>query len=97
MAAWFPLGPREVYQPWYPTSAVYINRVNVTNIYSRNTVEVRSIYNNRSTNVYENRGGEPASTASLPSQRCRSAASRVDARCVSRCYTWTRISLTALP
>ncbi len=47
VTAWFPLGPREVYQPWYHASPVYVNRVNVTNIYNRNTVEVRNIYNAR--------------------------------------------------
>ncbi|MEO7030573.1 MAG: DUF6600 domain-containing protein, partial [Acidobacteriaceae bacterium] len=49
VAAWFPLGPREVYHPWYRSSPVYVNRVNVTNIYNRNTVEVTNIYNNRTT------------------------------------------------
>ena len=54
VAAWFPLGPREVYQPPYRTSTVYTNRINVTNIFNRNTVEVRNIYNQRTTNVYVN-------------------------------------------
>ena len=52
---WFPLGPREPFVPWYRTSAVYVNRVNVTNIYNRNNVEVRNIYNNRTTNIYVNK------------------------------------------
>ena len=56
VAAWFPLGPREVYRPPYRTNPGYINRINVTNIYTRNTVEVRNVYNNRSVNVYENGG-----------------------------------------
>ena len=54
VAAWFPLGPREPYVPWYHSSALYTNRVNVANIYNRNTVEVRNIYNQRTTNVYVN-------------------------------------------
>jgi hypothetical protein len=54
VTAWFPLGPREPYVPWYHSSPVYINRVNVTNIYNRNIVEVRNIYNQRTTNVYVN-------------------------------------------
>ena len=54
VAAWFPLGPREPYVPWYHSSSIYVNRVNVTNIYNRNTVEVRNIYNQRTTNVYIN-------------------------------------------
>jgi hypothetical protein len=51
VAAWFPLGPREVYRPWYRSSPGYVNRVNVTNIYNRNPVEVRNIYN-RHDNAY---------------------------------------------
>ena len=54
VTAWFPLGPREPYVPWYRTSSLYANRINVSNIYSRNTVEVRNIYNQRTTNVYVN-------------------------------------------
>jgi hypothetical protein len=54
VSAWFPLGPREVYTPWYHASPLYVNRVNVSNIYSRDTVQVRNIYNQRSTNVYVN-------------------------------------------
>jgi hypothetical protein len=54
ISAWFPLGPREVYTPWYHASTVYVNRVNVTNIYNRNTVEVRNTYNQRTVNVYAN-------------------------------------------
>jgi len=52
VTAWFPLGPREPYVPWYHASAVYVNRVNVTNLYSRDAAEVRSNYANRTSNVY---------------------------------------------
>jgi hypothetical protein len=54
VSAWFPLGPRETYVPWYHASPLYVNRVNVSNIYSRDTVQVRNIYNQRTTNVYIN-------------------------------------------
>jgi hypothetical protein len=54
ISAWFPLGPREVYTPWYHASTIYVNRVNVTNIYNRNIAEVRNTYNQRTTNVYAN-------------------------------------------
>jgi hypothetical protein len=40
--------------PWYHASPLYVNRVNVSNIYSRDTVQVRNIYNQRTTNVYIN-------------------------------------------
>lgn len=46
VTAWFPLGPREPFQPWYRSSDRYVTRVNVTNIYNRNTVEVRNTYGN---------------------------------------------------
>ena len=45
VTAWFPLGPREPYVPWYHASPLYLNRANVSNLYSRNEVEVRRIYN----------------------------------------------------
>ena len=47
VTAWFPLGPREAYVPWYHASQRYVNRVNVSNIYDRDTVQVRHIYNQR--------------------------------------------------
>jgi hypothetical protein len=47
VTAWFPLGPHEPYVPWYHASPLYVNRVNVSNIYDRNTVQVRAIYNQR--------------------------------------------------
>ena len=52
IAAWFPLGPREVYQPWYHASPAYCNRVNVTNIYTTNVTEIHNTYINRTVNVY---------------------------------------------
>jgi hypothetical protein len=56
LTGWFPLGPREVYTPWYHTSTLYLNRVNVSNIYDRNQGEVRNIYNQRNSSVYANPG-----------------------------------------
>lgn len=52
VTAWFPLGPREAYQPWYHASPAYVNRVNVTNIYNRNVTEIHNTYLNKTTNVY---------------------------------------------
>jgi hypothetical protein len=40
---WFPLGPREVFVPWYHTSRVYVNNVNITNT-RVNVVEVNNVY-----------------------------------------------------
>jgi hypothetical protein len=52
IAAWFPLGPGEPFVPWYHSSPGYINRVNVTNLYTRNPSEFRAAYANRSTSLY---------------------------------------------
>jgi hypothetical protein len=52
IAAWFPLGPREVYQPWYHASPAYCNRVNVTNIYTTNVTVIHNTYINKTVNVY---------------------------------------------
>jgi hypothetical protein len=54
ISAWFPLGPNEPYAPWYHSSALYENRVNVSNIYSRNASQVRSVYNTSNREVYAN-------------------------------------------
>jgi FecR protein len=40
---WFPLGPREVFVPWYRTSRVYVNNVNITNT-RISVVEVNHVY-----------------------------------------------------
>jgi FecR protein len=59
--AWFPLGPREVYVPAYGASAVYINRVNVTNTTIVNNINVTNI---NTTNIrYVNREAPGAVTA----------------------------------
>jgi hypothetical protein len=48
--AWFPLAPREVFVPWYRTSRVYVNNVNITN--TRVTVtNVTNVYNNYHSNT----------------------------------------------
>jgi hypothetical protein len=52
VTAWFPLGPREVYVPWYHTSPRYINRINVSNIYSRDAAHVRQVYNEPAKDVF---------------------------------------------
>ncbi len=47
--AWFPLGPREVFQPAYAVSPVYINRVNVTTV--TNVTVVNRVYINQTVGV----------------------------------------------
>jgi hypothetical protein len=48
---WFPLGPHEVYRPWYRHTPRYVRHVNVSNTVIVNNVNV--------TNVYGGRGQRP--------------------------------------
>jgi hypothetical protein len=86
ISAWFPLGPREVYTPWYHASTIYVNRVNVTNIYNRNIAEVRNTYNQRTTNVYANSPQNYAnrSTATVAVSQANFAAGRSVAQSMVR-------------
>ncbi len=45
---WFPLGPREVYVPWYHTSPRYVNNVNITNT-RVSVTQVTNVYNSYNT------------------------------------------------
>ncbi len=49
--AWFPLAPREVFVPWYRTSRVYVNNVNITNT-RVSVTQVTNVYN---TTIVNNR------------------------------------------
>ncbi|MEO7323588.1 MAG: DUF6600 domain-containing protein [Dokdonella sp.] len=66
---WFPLGPRDVYVPWYRTSRDYFTNVNVRNSRSITNINITNVYNNYSsgrpiTNVnYAYRGDARAITA----------------------------------
>jgi Family of unknown function (DUF6600) len=68
-AAWFPLGPREPFFPWYHHGGNYLRQVNVTNI--RNVTNITNITN--ITNVrnihYVN---ERVATTAVPTQVFRS-------------------------
>jgi hypothetical protein len=48
---------REPFVPWYHSSTLYLNRVNVSNIFNRNAAEVRSGYNQRATSLFPNEPG----------------------------------------
>ncbi|HEX7770028.1 MAG TPA: DUF6600 domain-containing protein, partial [Dokdonella sp.] len=45
---WFPLGPRDVYVPWYRASRGYFNNVNVRNTTVINNIHITNVYNNYS-------------------------------------------------
>ncbi len=81
--AWFPLGPREVYQPSYPASRSYFENINRSNTVINSTV-INNYYNNSNvTNiVYANRDVSGAiiavpTTAFVQSQPVSRAAVRV--------------------
>lgn len=44
ITAWFPLGPHEPYAPWYHSTVLYRNRVNVSGMANRNAAQVRKQY-----------------------------------------------------
>jgi hypothetical protein len=79
---WFPLGPREVYQPAYPVSRRYYEDINRSNTVINNTV-INNTYNNINvTNVYANQRVQGAvvavpATAFVQSQPVSRAAVRV--------------------
>jgi hypothetical protein len=81
MAAWFPLGPGEVYRPAYAVSEVYVRNINivhVTNVTAINQVNVANVR-------YVNQG-VPGAVTAVPrdafagARPVREAAVRVDAR-----------------
>ncbi|MBX3699302.1 MAG: hypothetical protein KF811_15960 [Dokdonella sp.] len=45
---WFPLGPRDVYVPWYRGSRDYFNRVNIRNTTIINNTYITNVYNDYS-------------------------------------------------
>ncbi|WP_233171827.1 DUF6600 domain-containing protein [Dyella sp. ASV21] len=59
---WFPLGPGEVYNPWYRASRNYYTNVNITNIYVRNDRNV--VINNINNHYNYFRDGRP-----IPNER----------------------------
>src|SRR6185312_3252471 len=74
---WCPLGPREVYRPWYHSSDRYVRAVNVHNV-----TNITTINRNVTVNNFVNRGAAtvvPVS-AMAASRPVRQAAERVDPR-----------------
>ncbi len=87
--AWFPLGPREVYQPAYPVSRRYYEDINRSNTVISNTV-INNTYNNINvTNVYANQRVQGAvvavpTTAFVQSQPVSRTAVRVSQDVMAR-------------
>jgi hypothetical protein len=81
--AWFPLGPREVYQPAYPASRRYFQNINQSNTVINSTV-INKTYNNKDvTNVVYANWKVPGAVVAVPamafvqSQRVSGAAVQV--------------------
>ena len=53
IAAWFPLGPRDPFIPWYHASPRYVTNVNITNVTVVNRVYVNNVVNNYNVNHTE--------------------------------------------
>jgi hypothetical protein len=71
---WCPLGPNEVYHPWYHTSPQYVRNVNVTNV--TNVTNITTI-NNTTVNNYRNaRFATVVPAATLANSRPVAAAAR---------------------
>lgn len=56
---WFPLGPHEVYNPWYHASRNYYTNVNVTNIRIARTINRTTVINNIQNQYNFYRQGRP--------------------------------------
>ena len=59
LAAWFPLGPREPFSPWYRHGGNYLRQVNITNV--RNVTNITNI-----TNVNNIRYANRMATTAVP-------------------------------
>jgi FecR protein len=44
LVAWFPLGPREAFYPWYHAGPTYVREINVTNIRNYTFVNIRNVH-----------------------------------------------------
>jgi hypothetical protein len=56
---WFPLGPGEIYNPWYHASRRYYSNVNITNIHEHNSYSRTTIINNINNSYNDYRNGRP--------------------------------------
>ncbi|MFO7305898.1 MAG: hypothetical protein C0P74_010295 [Gammaproteobacteria bacterium] len=64
---WFPLGPREIYVPWYRHSPRYIRHVNASNTIIVNNTYIRNVYSGRYRDFeYRYRAHPRAITATAP-------------------------------
>ena len=57
---WFPLGPGEIYNPWYDCGRNYYSNVNITNIHEHNSYNRTTIINNINNSYNDYRNGRPA-------------------------------------
>jgi hypothetical protein len=102
---WFPLGPRDVYVPWYRGSRDYFNRVNVHNTTIINNTYITNVYNDYSrgrpiTNFnYAYRGNDRAFTAVshdafINARAVERSRVQVDRALLSRSQVVSRVEMT---
>ncbi|OOG66201.1 hypothetical protein B0E46_01560 [Rhodanobacter sp. B04] len=60
---WFPLGPGEIYNPWYRASRGYYSNVNITNIRGYRGYDRNTIINNINIQYNDYRNGRPINNA----------------------------------
>ena len=60
---WFPLGPGEIYNPWYRASRGYYSNVNITNIRGYRGYDRNTMINNINIHYNDYRSGRPVNDA----------------------------------
>ncbi len=75
---WCPLGPREVYRPWYHASDRYVRQVNISHV--TNVTNITTVNRNVTVNNFANRGAATVvpTSALTGSRPVRPAVQRVD-------------------
>jgi hypothetical protein len=75
---WCPLGPREVYRPWYHASDRYVQQVNITHV--SNVTNITTVNRNVTVNNFANRGAATVvpTSALTESRLVRPVVQRVD-------------------
>jgi hypothetical protein len=96
VAAWFPLGPGEVYRPAYHVSEVYVRQVNIIHVANINVVSVTNVTNVR----YVNQNVVGAVTvvpheAFISARPVAAVSVRVDARVVAQAQVVGTTALVA--
>jgi hypothetical protein len=88
---WFPLGPREIYEPPYSVTRNYFKQVNVSNTVINNTTNITNIYNN-----YARPGSAPQARVNYANLRAPNGVTAVAPAAFARAAPVNR-SMVAVP